>query len=96
MALPQDQDGIKKGPGRPKGAANKLTVDIRAMIHAALDKAGGEEYLVMQAQMNPTAFLTLLGKIIPTQVQGGLAITNQDGSPLEVKLSTVYVSVEKK
>jgi len=95
MALPRDEEGIKKGPGRPKGSANKITVDIRSMIQCALDKAGGEDYLVEQAKNNPTAFLTLVGKIIPTQVQGGLSLTNPDGSPLEVKLTTIYVSAVK-
>jgi hypothetical protein len=44
------------------------------MILAALDKVGGIDYLVGQAHANPTAFLTLLGKIMPTQVN---AITEQ-------------------
>lgn len=34
------------GPGRPKGVPNKLTSDVKAMILAALDKAGGAEYLL--------------------------------------------------
>jgi hypothetical protein len=59
-----------KGPGRPKGKPNKLTQDIKAMILAALDKAGGEKYLLKQANDNPTAFMTLLGKVLPTQISG--------------------------
>jgi hypothetical protein len=54
--------------GRPKGARNKLTRDIREMIRAALDKAGGVAYLVKQAELNPAAFMSLLGKIIPQQI----------------------------
>jgi hypothetical protein len=61
---------IKKGPGRPKGSVNKLTMDIKSMVIAALDKAGGEDYLLDQANNNPNAFMTLVGKIIPTQVTG--------------------------
>jgi len=38
------------------------------MIRAALDKAGGIAYLVKQAELNPTAFMSLLGKMIPTQI----------------------------
>ncbi|HEX7129119.1 MAG TPA: hypothetical protein VF217_03505 [Rhodanobacteraceae bacterium] len=34
------------GPGRPKGVPNKITADVKAMILAALDKAGGAEYLL--------------------------------------------------
>lgn len=42
------------------------------MILGALDKAGGERYLVKQAKENPTAFMSLLAKVLPTHVEGGL------------------------
>jgi hypothetical protein len=57
----------QKGKGRPKGATNKATAAIKDMIVEALDKSGGVEYLIKQASLNPTAFMTLVGKIIPTQ-----------------------------
>lgn len=60
----------KKTGGRTKGNPNKLTADIKAMVRAALDKAGGVKYLVDQAKANPTAFLTLVGKLIPHEVSG--------------------------
>ena len=40
------------------------------MILAALNKAGGEEYLVKQAEESPGAFLALVGKVLPLQVTG--------------------------
>jgi hypothetical protein len=40
------------------------------MILAALNKAGGEDYLLNQANENPSAFLTLVGKILPLQMTG--------------------------
>ena len=54
--------------GRKRNVSNKLTRDIREMIRAALDKAGGVKYLVAQAEKNPAAFLTLVGKIVPAQI----------------------------
>ena len=60
--------GQAKTGGRRKGTPNKLNADVKAMILAALDKVGGEEYLVRQAETNPTAFMTLLGKILPTMI----------------------------
>lgn len=60
----------KAGPGRPKGSVNKSTNAIKEMVLAALDKAGGEDYLVRQSSENPTAFMTLLGKVLPMQVSG--------------------------
>lgn len=67
--------GERRG-GRTKGVPNKLTGDVRAMILAALTKAGGERYLLTQATENPTAFMTLVGKVLPKE------ITGEGGAPL--------------
>src|SRR5580704_5483737 len=58
--------------GRKRNVSNKITRDIREMILAALDKVGGVSYLVKQAESNPTAFLTLVGKIIPAQIDASI------------------------
>jgi hypothetical protein len=58
-----------KGPGRPKGSANKITKDIRLAISQAFDGAGGVDYLVRQSKENPQAFMTLIGKIVPAEVK---------------------------
>lgn len=81
MASKQHADSGRRlppnaGKGRPKGSPNKLTADVKAMILGALDKAGGETYLLEQAKANPNAFLTLIGKVLPKEVTGA------DGSPL--------------
>lgn len=62
--------------GRKKGTPNKASADLRAAILAALDAAGGGQYLAEQAQKNPTAFLALLGKTLPKDIKlgGDLAI----------------------
>ena len=39
------------------------------MILGALADAGGRAYLVEQAQKNPTAFLALVGRVLPMQVK---------------------------
>lgn len=59
-----------RGKGRPKGSVNKTTGQLKEMILNALGAAGGEEYLVRQAKENPTAFMTLVGKVLPLQVAG--------------------------
>lgn len=61
--------GVRIG-GRQKGTPNKLTNDVKTMVLGALGKAGGEDYLLDQARSNPTAFLTLVGKVMPTQLTG--------------------------
>ena len=57
--------GRRPGAGRKKGVPNKVTADIKAMVLGALDRAGGEEYMLEQARSNPNAFLTLVGKVLP-------------------------------
>jgi hypothetical protein len=62
--------GAAKTGGRQAGTPNKVSADVRAMILAALDRAGGEDYLFQQAHANPRAFLALVGRILPTQITG--------------------------
>lgn len=56
------------GKGRPKGSQNKTTTALKEMILQALSNKGGIEYLEQQADKNPTAFLTLVGKVLPLDV----------------------------
>lgn len=70
------------GPGRPKGSQNKTTTLLKeAILKAAADAGDGDvaTYLTRQAIEQPAAFLSLLGKVLPLQVQGDpdapLAIT---------------------
>jgi len=51
------------------------------MIFEALDNAGGVAYLERQVIENPTAFLALLGKLVPREISG------PDGSSLPPNVS---------
>jgi hypothetical protein len=62
--------GGNAGKGRPVGVPNKITKDLKDMILGALSDVGGQKYLAAQAEKNPGAFLTLVGKVLPTQVTG--------------------------
>lgn len=68
--------GARPGAGRPKGSLDKGNAAIREMICGALDTLGGEDYLVETARSHPAAFLSLLGKVMPTQ------LTGEGGAPL--------------
>ena len=57
------------GKGRPKGVPNKTTRAVKEMILAALDKLGGEKYLITQGKENPVAFMSLLGRIVPSEIR---------------------------
>lgn len=74
----QFKKGQKSGPGRPKGAQNKVTKELKEMILSALDNAGGIEYLERKANdpRTASAFLALIGKVLPMTIQG----PNPDGS----------------
>lgn len=55
----------RKTGGRRKGAINHMTADLKAMIEGALHDAGGRKYLAQQAKESPAAFLNLVGKLVP-------------------------------
>ena len=75
----------KRGPGRPKGSPNKLSRDIKQAVIEAFEQAGGKDYLARQAKENPQAFMTLLGKVLPTQ------ITGDPDNPVVTRIETVVV-----
>lgn len=75
----------KKRPpgGSRKGKPNKITRELKDMILGALEKAGGEQYLMERAKDPRTAaaFMTLVGKVLPMQVTGA------GGGPIVIKAS---------
>lgn len=77
------QNLTNAGKGRPKGVPNKNTTALKDMILAALDKAGGVDYLQRQAEANPGPFLALVGKVLPMQVTG------EGGGPVIAKIELV-------
>jgi hypothetical protein len=64
----------RKTGGRTKGTPNKTTALLKDAILEAAVQAGKKEglvgYLTRQADDNPAAFLTLLGKVLPLTLQG--------------------------
>ena len=68
MAKPKGSP--KTGGGSRKGCPNRTTKLIKEMVIQALTGAGGVEYLQRQADLNPSAFLTLVGKVLPLQITG--------------------------
>jgi len=65
-------------PGHRGGrvSPNKITSDLKAMIEGALEDAGGRAYLARQAEENPTAFMVLVGKILPREIKAEVAATH--------------------
>jgi hypothetical protein len=80
MGAPKGRAGGNAGKGRPKGVPNKINRDIKEMVLIALSKAGGAEYLLEQSRTNPSAFLTLVGKVLPLQ------LTGSETAPISIRI----------
>ena len=90
MNEPKNTTKFGKGnPGKPKGAVSKNTKEIKDMILAALDKSGGVDYLVARANDPKTAsaFLGLVGKVLPMQLTGA------DGGDIKMGVKFEVVGV---
>jgi len=62
----------EKKPNQGKRGPSKQTKELKEMILAALDQAGGVDYLLSCANNEKTqgAFLSLIGKVLPMTIQG--------------------------
>lgn len=59
--------------GSRKGRPNKFSNSIKLEVLESFRMVGARHYLARQAAENPPAYLNLLGKVIPQQVQAELA-----------------------
>jgi len=78
MANEQPKVGVNTGNSRPKGVPNKINALLKDEILQAAANAhpdGRVGYLTQQANENPVAFMTLVGKVLPTQIDGEAGIT---------------------
>jgi hypothetical protein len=57
------------------------------MVERALHKVGGVEYLARQAELNPVAFMGLVGRVLPMQLQS----SDADGNPVHLHLVAARV-----
>lgn len=63
------------GRGRKRGSTNKITKTIKDAIEVAFNQVGGADYLAKMAKEQPVAFMTLLGKVLPTQIDANVTAT---------------------
>jgi len=81
--MPVAKKGERFG-GRQKGTPNKINAALKDMILTALHNKGGVAYLEAQADENPTAFLTLVRKVLPLQVNA------------DVRAAVTYHTIERR
>ncbi len=65
--------GTQPPGGSRAGKPNKATKELKDMIAGALSDAGGQSYLKRQATENPSAFLALIGKLLPRDVNANVS-----------------------
>lgn len=75
--------GQKTG-GRQKGTPNKVSADIKGMVLEALSAKGGAQYLIDQAELNPVAFMGLVGKVLP------MTVTSDPDNPVKIVLECMW------
>ena len=76
----------QKVGGRVKGTPNRVTATLKEAIllaAAGAHKDGMTGYLTEQAKNNPAAFMTLLGKVLPT------TLANDPTNPMPAAQVTV-------
>jgi hypothetical protein len=78
--------GTPKTGGREKGTKNTVNRILKDQILGALGAVGGQQYLEKQARDNPGAFMTLLGKVLPT------TLTSDPDEPIIARIESIIVS----
>ena len=77
MPWPKGRKKAKTG-GRVKGSKNLApgpkSPELREMVLRALDRAGGETYLLSVARDDSRAFLALIGRLLPTKLEGEVKV----------------------
>jgi hypothetical protein len=69
MAAPKGTMPPNAGRGRPRGSRNKITSTIKEALEASFDAIGGAEWLAQQAHQNSSAYLHLLGRLLPSELR---------------------------
>ena len=77
MPAPKGTLPPNAGKGRPKGTKNKATKELKDMILGALDRAGGEDYLLDCALDEKTRapFLNLCAKVLPKDINANVKLS---------------------
>ncbi len=58
-----------RGKGRPPGAANKSTTEVKKALQEAFERRGGVDALLTFADENPRDFYAMWVKLLPTEVK---------------------------
>ena len=65
----------RAGMGRPPGAVNKTTANLKAALEESFTELGGTRWLVELGKTEPKAYASLLAKLLPSQVNLDASVT---------------------
>jgi hypothetical protein len=86
------------GMGRKRGSLNKTTRTLKEALLASFNTLGGEKWLIRLAESDPKAYVGLLGRIIPSEINGQVRaisenlvvyIDTNDDDPEPVESATI-------
>ena len=86
------------GKGRKRGSLNKTTRTLKEALLASFNTLGGEKWLIRLAESDPKAYVGLLGRIIPSEINGQVRaisenlvvyIDTNDDDPEPVESATI-------
>lgn len=77
--------GLPKTGGRPKGQANKKTLEMKEILNKAFDQIGGLNALVAWGKAEPASFYQIWAKMLPRDVVA--QIGGIDGKPIGIEVS---------
>ena len=80
MARPGGNPNLVAGPGRPKGSRNKLSNDFLDALYKDFQEFGAEA-ICMVREEKTDAYLNIIAKVIPKDVQ---ISGSEDGAPIKV------------
>lgn len=84
MAGKGSKPGEHRG-GRKKGVPNKINADLRQMILNSLESVGGQKYLETQAAENPTAYMKLVGMVLPKEIKADVNLKQAPGMMMVIE-----------
>jgi hypothetical protein len=88
------QKGRAKTGGRRPGVRNRFTRDVKEAVLNALERLGGDDWLVKLGRREAKAFATLLSKTMPLQVTASRA--GDDPDEIAAKVRQRLAEVEAK
>jgi hypothetical protein len=89
--------GLPKTGGRKAGQPNKISTNLKDAILQAAEQAGGKDgivgYLKQQAQKNPGPFMSLLGKIMPSQVDVTVKTADLSDDEIDARINALAAQI---